>query len=353
MIPAKTLSGPPRAILAVLAADLARVAVYNTAIAAFLTIATDYGFRHNFIYSQAIGLCIALGLTASCLLRGKDRPALIDVAVGLPFGFAAGFGIGTWANGMTLAQLLHDYPQAVLMSASAALLFGLIASYYFYNQLRLEEMQAEARAERLRRSEQEALLARAELRLLQARIEPHFLFNTLAVVVELLDSRPAAARTMLLNLVSLLRGALANTHRETVPLDEELRLLGAYLEIMAERMGPRLAYLIEADEAARHAALPPLLVQPLVENAIRHGLEPKLDGGRLRIGARREGNRLVVEVADSGAGIADAAKGCGVGLANIRERLANRYGAEGRLDLAANADGGITARLEIPYSCAS
>lgn len=335
---------------AVSVADILKVGAYNTAIALLLTTANDHGLVSNLIYSQAIGYSIYGAIVAVCLLRGGGRPRFLDAAIGVPAGTGIGIALGTWANGMTLTELLQRHPQAVIMSATAALLFGLIASGFTLARTRLDEARGEAETERRLRAEQEALASQAELRLLQSRIEPHFLFNTLSVIVELIDSRPAAGRSMLLNLVTLLRGALANTRRESVTLDQELDLLRAYLEIMAERMGPRLRYRIEVDDAARLVRLPPLLVQPLVENAIRHGLEPIAEGGEVAICCTRQGDTLQVEVGDSGRGLAAAAPGSGIGLANVRERLAARFGAAGRLELAERPGGGVVARVVLPVA---
>lgn len=338
----------PPGFLALLTKDVIRIAIYNTAIAILLTLATDHGFWSNFVYSQAIGLGIVAGIFAVHALRGGQRPGLIDVAVGLPAGAIVGFALGTWGNGLTLVAALQSYPRMVLVSAGAALMFGLIASAFFFTRSSLDEAREEARTERLRRAEQEALASQADLRLLQAQIEPHFLFNTLSVIVELVDTRPSAARSMLLNLVSLLRASLANTRRETVRFDEELDLLRAYLEIMAERMGPRLRYRIDTAPEAAQIRMPPLLVQPLVENAIRHGLEPKAEGGEVVVRGFLRDGALVVEVVDSGRGFTAAPGSEGVGLANVRRRLASRYGPAASLDVAATAGGGVTARIVMP-----
>jgi sensor histidine kinase YesM len=331
--------------------DILRVIGYNTAIAAFLSAITNNGFLENLLYSQAIGLSIASAMTGSCLLRGVTRPTFVDAVAGIPIGFAIGFSGATWLSGRTLETMISTHSRAALMSATSAAVFGIIAAYYFYNKMRFDDLREEARMERLQRAEQASLAATAELRMLTAQIEPHFLFNTLSVVIELIDSRPAGARSMLLNLVALLRASMANMRRESVPLAAELDLLRAHLGIMGERMGERLSWHIEADDGAEHISLPPLLVQPLVENAIRHGLEPQPQGGHLTICCTLKDDRLVITVADDGTGMGAQTKGGGVGLANIRERLANRYGADAKLELLPQ-ERGMLARLELP-ACAS
>ena len=330
--------------------EIPRILSYNLVIALFLTAVTNYELRLNLVYTNCIGLGIFAGVRASCHWRGRLRPDWRDGALAIPFGFASGFVLGTWLNGMTLDYVLAVHGHAIVIAACTALLFGSIATYDFYGQARLREAEADAQAERLARLEQETLTARAELSRLQAQIEPHFLFNTLSNVVGLIDSNPAAARAMLFDLTTLLRTALARSRQGDVTLEEELELLRAYLGIMAIRMGKRLSWDIEADADVLPIRLPPLLVQPLVENAVRHGLEPCPEGGALTIRCRRLGSVLGIEVEDSGRGMVENGSQ-GTGLANVRQRLAGRYGNAAALVLASNATGGLTVRLELP--CAS
>lgn len=329
--------------------EAALVAIGNGFIALFLTAVTEHDFTSNFIYSQCIGLSIYAAIVGLCRARRRSRPQMAEALGGIPLGGIIGFVLGTWGNGLSLATVLGGQPRALLMSAASTLLFGGVASYFFYSRGRLVDAEAEARAEKLRRLEQEALTAQTELRLLQAQIEPHFLFNTLSNIVSLVDADPAAAKSMLLDLTALLRTALARTRRPAVALSEELDLLRAYLGIMATRMGPRLQWRIEADADTLDAQLPPLLVQPLVENAIRHGLEPRHEGGRLTIRCRRAGGDIEIAVEDSGRGFADPAGG-GVGLANVRERLRACCGESATLALESGPAGGVSARLTLPYA---
>jgi len=334
--------------------DLLLVAAYNLAIGLFLTAVTSYPAATNLTYANCIGFSIYLGITASRLRRGQAKPDWLDGLVGIPVGFTGGFVLATWLTGLSLAQVLQQHPQSLLIAGAAALLFGVMGVWHFHDEATIAAAQAEARAERLARVEQEALAAQAELARLQAQIEPHFLFNTLSNVVSLIDSQPAAARDMLLNLTALLRTSLARSRRESVTLAEELELLRAYLGIMAIRMGPRLQWRIEADDDILGASLPPLLVQPLVENAIRHGLEPKPAGGQLTIRCTRDGDTVAIRVEDDGLGLdacaqSGAAGGHGLGLANIRQRLAQRHGNAAHLELSPGAGGGVCASLRLPF----
>jgi signal transduction histidine kinase len=330
-----------------LAKDVLLVAAYNTAIALFLAALTEYGLKTSLVFSHCIGFSIYAGVMGSRALLGQARPGAISGLVGIPLGFAVGFVLASWLSGFSLAVIIETHPRAVLVSAATAALFGVLGTWHFHDAARILEARAEARAERLRRAEQEAAAAHAELARLQAQIEPHFLFNTLSNVVSLIDAHPATARRMLIDLTALLRTSLARTRQTEVSLREELDLLRAYLGIMGVRMGSRLQWTIAADEVLLGARLPPLLVQPLVENAIRHGLEPKSAGGHLAVGCRPDGDMLVIEVEDDGMGFA-AAEGAGVGLANVRERLRACYGEAAALSLEEAAGGGVRARIRIP-----
>ena len=290
-------------------------------------------------------------MRASCVWLGPNRAGWVDAAIGIPLGFATGFIIASWLSGYSLVEVIGTHPQSLVVSASTALLFGALGSWHFYGQARLLEARALAQAEAQRRAEGDAALARAELTRLQAQIEPHFLFNTLSNVIGLIDTNPGIARTMLIDLTSLLRTSLTRTRRGEVTLGEELDVLRAYLGIMAVRMGERLDWRVDAAPELLGLHLPPLLVQPLVENAIRHGLEPKPAGGHLAVSCRRDGDGLLIEVADDGQGFG-VTSGDGVGLANVRERLNACYGERARLTLASNALAGVTARLHIPAGLA-
>jgi hypothetical protein len=210
-----------------------------------------------------------------------------------------------------------------------------------------------------RQSEQIAaaaqLLAEARLRALQAQIEPHFLYNTLANVLSLIDAQPAQAHHMLERFIDYLRASLSASRAEHSTLGAELDLAAAYLDVLAVRLGPRLRYRIEADEPARALRIAPMLLQPIVENAVMHGLEPKLDGGEIALRARVEAGQLCIEVSDTGAGIRSAPPkpGGGVGLANLRARLRSLYGAAAQVQLLENQPCGMTVRVLLPLEMVS
>jgi sensor histidine kinase YesM len=199
------------------------------------------------------------------------------------------------------------------------------------------------------------LLAEARLRALQAQIEPHFLYNTLANVLSLIDSQPAQARHMLERFIDYLRASLTASRAEHATVGAELDLAAAYLDVLAVRMGARLRYRIAAPDAVRAMRIAPMLLQPVVENAVMHGLEPKVDGGEIVLRALADGASLRIEVADTGAGpgAAPARPGGGVGLANLRARLRSLYGAGAQLQLLENQPCGMTVRLLLPLEMVS
>ena len=194
------------------------------------------------------------------------------------------------------------------------------------------------------------LLAEAKLRTLQAQIEPHFLYNTLANVVSLIGSDPNRARHMLERLIDFLRASLSASRAEHATVKGEIELARAYLDLLTVRMGARLRYRIDLDPACCDAVIAPMLIQPLVENAVMHGIEPKVDGGTIVVCARRQDGAVCVEVADDGVGLVPAAPrpGGGVGLSNLRERLRTLHGNNAQVQLLENQGGGVTSRLRLP-----
>jgi sensor histidine kinase YesM len=238
-------------------------------------------------------------------------------------------------------------PRMVASMAISSVLISVILSVVLYLRARRERAEAELEREKLRteRVEREAVLA--NLRALQAQIEPHFLFNTLANVTSLIDAEPVKARHMLESFVRFLRSSLATTRTESTTLRAEAELIAAFLEVLQVRMGARLRDSIEVPPELDSFALPPMLLQPVVENAIRHGLEPKMDGGMVTMRARREGAHVVVEVEDTGVGFAATTRG-GVGLSNLRERLRLLYGDRATLEVGDAPGGGAVVRVKLP-----
>ncbi|MGQ3051180.1 MAG: sensor histidine kinase [Roseateles sp.] len=196
----------------------------------------------------------------------------------------------------------------------------------------------------------QARVTEAQLKLLQGQIEPHFLFNTLANVQSLIDFDPPRAKLMLERFTDYLRASLGQLRGDSTTLSQEFAMLEAYLALMQLRMGERLRVEVHLPAELGGIELPPLLAQPLVENAIHHGLEPKIEGGTVAVSARRVDGQLWIEVQDDGQGL-DAPRrrgGNGLALENIRARLTARYGPAAGLELLPCAAGGTLARIQIP-----
>jgi signal transduction histidine kinase len=188
----------------------------------------------------------------------------------------------------------------------------------------------------------------ARLSLLHAQVEPHFLYNTLASAQLLTRSDPARADEMLGHLIQYLRHSLPRTQDELSTLGEELERALAYLEILKIRMGQRLAVQLDVPDALRPTPLPAMMLQTLVENAIKHGLEPRTAGGTVWLRARRHDGEVAVTVADDGEGFNAKGGGTGIGLKNVRERLRLVYGSEAALAVVANFPSGVAATITVP-----
>lgn len=193
-------------------------------------------------------------------------------------------------------------------------------------------------------------LAVAKLGLLHAQVEPHFLYNTLGSAKYLIKSDPAKAEEMLDNLIMYLRHSLPRTEDAASTVGEELERARAYLDILQIRMGSRLQTHIDVPEALRAIPFPTMMLQTLVENAIKHGLEPKSGGGNIWILAREQDGRVSVTVADDGRGFNNETAGTGIGLKNVRERLKLAYGSEANFGIVANFPCGVAATIAVPVS---
>jgi hypothetical protein len=208
----------------------------------------------------------------------------------------------------------------------------------------------------VQKAQLEARLAEAQLDALKMQLHPHFLFNTInAISVLMRKGDSAAAVRMLGGLSDLLRRSLTSLHVETVPLDEELDFIERYLDIEEMRFPDRLRVSIDIDPEAGKAKVPCLILQPIVENAIEHGIAPRVSGGTITISARIVGDRLRIEVRDDGVGLHDAGrpKGHGVGLSNVRKRLAQLYRDNHTFTLEPGTPNGAIAVLELPVEAAS
>ncbi|SMC21819.1 Histidine kinase [Andreprevotia lacus DSM 23236] len=306
-----------------------------------------------FVICNSIGFCIE---TIGTLMKwlGKDKlPIYVYYSVASPLGLTSGLKLASVLGTPDIISLalLHFSTFGVWSLLSAALM-TFAATGFFYVYHRGSEARLALETERRQRAEAEQAQASAQLGLLQAQIEPHFLFNTLANVQSLIERNPPAARAMLEQLNRYLRASLARTRQPMNTLAEELQLVTALLEIARMRLGERLRYEINVAPELHAAALPPLLLQPLVENALEHGIEPAIAGGSITINGELADGLLTLRVCDTGLGLQPDTGSDGIGLANIRARLHQLFGASGRLALYANTPGGVIAELTLPWRTA-
>jgi LytS/YehU family sensor histidine kinase len=200
----------------------------------------------------------------------------------------------------------------------------------------------------LERSELERQALDARLHLMQAQVAPHFLFNTLANVQALVDAGSPRASAVLRSLIAYLRAAVPLLNEPAATIDRELQLVRPYLELMQMRMPDRLQYTMDVDPAALGVRCPPTTLLTLVENAVRHGIDPSEEGGRIDIAIKRADERCVIRVTDTGAGLHESAGGLGTGLTTLRGRLQLIFGDSAQLRLTSAEPRGVTVEVEIP-----
>jgi LytS/YehU family sensor histidine kinase len=243
---------------------------------------------------------------------------------------------------MPIWRELHDWT-LISLPWSFILYFAVLGTIHAFRYYR------EARDRELQGTQLTAQLSEARLSALRTQLQPHFLFNALnAVTVLVRDQRGDTAVRILDQLSDMLRQVLRTDRPHLIPLREELQLLRQYLDIEQVRFSDRLRIGYHIEDATLDALVPSFMLQPLVENALRHGLSDRLDDALLEITARRVGDELELSVRDNGRGLAEAA-GEGIGLENTRARLATLYGAQGILELSTHPEGGTVARLRLPW----
>lgn len=231
------------------------------------------------------------------------------------------------------------------------LIYGSViaAAYVVRKLIKLQEREQEAAELALQKSRLESDLHRAELETLRARLNPHFLFNSLQNISVLIEEDPKTASRMLARLGDVLRAALRQSSKREIPLASEIELAKNYVAVEQMRFGDRLEVVFEISAESQDALVPPFLLQPLVENAIVHGLREARIGGVIRIGSRVDGESLRLTVADNGSGVRTGSLRDGVGLSSTRERLARMYPQRHCLELRPLAQGGVEALILLPY----
>ncbi|EHN68111.1 sensor histidine kinase [Aliivibrio fischeri] len=255
------------------------------------------------------------------------------------------FHASLWLNKYDDFATLEALQPIVLLG----LIFTAICFYYFHaTEKTMLAEQALALSKR-KQLEQEKTLVLSQLSQLQSQIEPHFLFNTLANISALIELDSNKAKLMLEKLTDLLRGSLKTNRNPLITVEQEIELLNAYLSIQQIRLGDRLTYEID-NQIIESVSLPPLLIQPLVENAITHGIEPSAQGGQLMVQFKQENNQFIVVIFDNGIGLKSVSpsKGHGMSLNNIKQRLHDLFDGSASVRITENKDGGVNAELIIP-----
>ena len=247
--------------------------------------------------------------------------ASLMLLVGIPLGYVLGTLVGDAYGGKSTWDLVHFNPSRFISLLVTGMAISAAFVAFFYQRGKAQSLAGQ--------------VAQAQLMLLQSQLEPHMLFNTLANLRALIATDPQRAQTMLDHLIAYLRATLGASRQTQHALQNEFDRVRDYLEIMAVRMGPRLVFSLDLPQALAATSVPTLLLQPLVENALLHGLEPKIEGGSIRVLARCSGGQLVLEVQDTGCGLRDnGASPSSFGLAQVRERLASHYGPQAALTLS-------------------
>jgi len=237
----------------------------------------------------------------------------------------------------------HQDPAQLRSSILISAIAGIVGSFYFYAVNKSAYLQRKMVEARQHASE-------ARLKLLETQLEPHMLFNTLANLRALIGSDPQRAQVMLDHMIAYLRATLGASLQASHSLQAEFDRVRDYLELMAIRMGPRLSYTLDLPGALAQHPVPTLLLQPLVENSIKHGLEPKVAGGHIAVSARREGSHIVLDVIDTGVGLSGAdSEHTGFGMTQVRERLASIHGTASAIELVAVSSGGTRATVRFPF----
>jgi len=294
-------------------------------------------------------LAVLFVSTALVNLRHPRLPVSLALAIGVLIGSLLWVGLVylTFA-GIDPKPFWRQFNVILAEGRRMAMVWGIAAAaWYFLN--RSAARQASLRAVEIARSQLETGMLEARLQALQAQVEPHFLFNTLAHIKRLYRTDRVRARLMLDSFRAYLRSALPQMRSAGATLGREIDLVHAYLDVQQVRMGQRLEVQIDVPEALRKETFPPMILISLVENAIKHGLNPLPSGGAVRVSASRRGEVLEVSVIDTGRGMADQI-GSGVGLSNIRARLAALFGPQGDLSLTQNIPRGVCATIRIPRS---
>lgn len=317
---------------------------------------TEFSFVE--VWTMLNLLLIALGIVVAPVLLGIERlratlvwlvPGAVLLIVLTTF---AGFAVLDRYFGNDASQMFYIRFKWTLFAgiSAGALYAGIIALWVGRRNRELAQSNRQLATEK-KESELSRQLSETKLRMLQAQIEPHFLFNTLAAAQQLSEKGAPNAAKLIGHLIRFLRLAIPSMREQTATVAREFEFVGAYLAIMQTRMGKRLTFAVDIDPAAADVPIPPAMVMTLVENAIKHGVEPSVDGGMVSVRAALDGERVLITVSDTGVGLSTNVQkeaGSGLGLSNISERLHAIYGTKAQMTLDENSPRGFRAMLTMP-----
>ncbi len=276
-------------------------------------------------------LLVLLSFAFLCVLSTSTARFLVNDAVRASFNWPE-FVIATFRRSVSLLTLVYGIVALAESSFAAS---------------------AAARRRAVENASLRGQLVEAHLEALRLQLQPHFLFNTLHTASALVTTRPEAARRVLSDLGDLLRASLDRGPEPEVPLRREMALLGRYIDIQRARFGDRLTFVIDASPECLDLAVPPMMLQPLVENSIRHGLADRPGEGAVHIRCSVAGDTLRITIVDNGVGLSEGALLEGVGVGNTRARLAGLHGSAAGIEIETNPSGGVSARIHLPARSAS
>ena len=334
---------------------------YNTLVCAVIAaVVLDMALASSYGASLKVALSIGYSIQLSYFVfdrflypnSSSHWVGLAKSIIGLLLGVAVG---GIAIKGTPF--FLFYYPAAPEVLIFSAII-AVFSAAFINTTVRLADQKQHILELEAKHLKQEAVTLEAEIHLLQAQIEPHFLFNTLSNIVSLIQTKPAVAEKSLVNLAQLLRFKLDRSRDKTHTLGDELWLLRAYLDLHSMRLGKRLSYHflpigIENDTFFTSLDIPPLLIQPMVENAIQHGIEPAVEGGDVSIMVSCGGNELLIQVIDTGIGLeahssSTLTNHSGIGLSNVRHRLQAIYAGRATMSIVENEPSGVIVKLALP-----
>ncbi len=337
--------------------NLGTLFLADTMIAVFLTIlgvGADPWPRtllENFIFSHAIGTAIFLLVYGSGVAHAKNN-------LGKLIGLTGFFVLGGWCGTIVSLASMHFlfarpltwdiFTSHLFLTGALALIFGTVVYSFFAARERLQETIARLAEKEVKEQQLLRLKTKAELEALRAKVNPHFLFNTLNSIASLIPGDPAKAEEMVQRLARLFRYTLDASNRDLIKLEDELLLCREYLEIEKVRLGARLTYEIDSEASLAELQVPGLLLQPLIENSVKHGIATSKSGGHITVKARRDGNECHLEIHDTGKGFDRFEATAGFGLSSVRERLALHYGEAHSFELS--TEHGVRILMRLPLT---